>query len=538
MHSMSANGGSAAHTTVLLDGIVMNSSQNGMLDLALIPLGLIGKIEYLPHGGFAAHSTTGLSGVVDLRSSESATGIAYTSGSYGRQELRASLLLGKPLSLRIGTADYTGDFPYSFRGKSYRRQNNEFHQRYARLQSQWDWSDRGEFGVQLWLVENNKGVPGQIWSPNPDSRQWDQWYLLNASRDWRGVGSNHRLRLYYHASYQRYTDPRLAITSQHRLASAGLQYEKTRVLGEWIAGFTRYDLRNESLNSTDANHHRRWRLEIAHQLLLQLWQGASLLPAARLSSRPDAAFVTTGDVAFQFKPKNNQSVFESVTVLAGKNIRYPTFNDLYWSPGGNPDLEPESATTLGIKTGWESEHQIHAALNAIHIRYRDLIKWSPDSDGLWRPRNISAATSTSLTAQADFSLFGDCLKIELGWDEVITRNLEQGSHYGKSLRFAPGHTAKLMAEINDPTGWRLRFQALAISSYLTAYDYPHDKTQPPVVTCNAWLYRELVLGKVAATIALGVQNLLAHRYEFIPGYPEQGRSINLTIDLRRKAHHE
>ncbi len=58
------------------------------------------------------------------------------------------------------------------------------------------------------------------------------------------------------------------------------------------------------------------------------------------------------------------------------------------------------------------------------------------------------------------------------------------------------------------------------------------------MTCNARLHRELVLGKVAATIALGVQNLLAHRYEFIPGYPEQGRSINLTIDLRKKVHHE
>lgn len=538
LHSLSSNGGATAHTTVLLDGITLNSPQNGQLNLSLIPLDLIGEIEYVPHGGFATHTSTGLSGVVNLSPSEPATGVAYTTGSFGRQELRASLLLGELLSLRIGAVDYAGDFPYYFREQKHRRQNNEFHQRYALLDSRLSWLRRGNFNVRLWLVENRKGVPGQIWSPNHDSRQWDKWYLLTATRRWSRASSQHHLRLYRHESYERYIDPRLAIASRHRLAVSGLQYEKTIVHREWLATFARYELRNETLNSTDAMHHGLWRLDYAHQLLLQPWQGISLLPIVHLSVRPDAAFAVTGDIAFQFHPQNNKCVFESVTVLAGKNIRYPTFNDLYWEPGGNPDLESETAVTRGIKTSWQFGPQIHAVINSVHIRYRDLIKWSPEHDGLWRPRNISVATSTSLTAQADFRLFEDRLRIELGWDEVITRNLEHGSHYGKPLRFAPRHTAKLLAEINIPTGCRLMLQVLAISSYLTAYNYPDDNAQPPVVTCNARIYRQFLLRGAAATIALGIKNILDHRYEFIPGYPEQGRSINLTIDLRKKAHYE
>ena len=33
----------------------------------------------------------------------------------------------------------------------------------------------------------------------------------------------------------------------------------------------------------------------------------------------------------------------------GTGFRYPTFNDLYWQPGGNPDLEPEKSWYQTIK---------------------------------------------------------------------------------------------------------------------------------------------------------------------------------------------
>ncbi|MFC1543497.1 TonB-dependent receptor, partial [Candidatus Neomarinimicrobiota bacterium] len=165
VHSLSVNGGAASHTAVLLDGISINSPQNGELDLALIPLDLIGEIEYISHGGFPIQSTTGLSGVVNLSPSKPVTGVAYTGGSFGRQELRSSLSLGEPLSVQIGAVNYAGDFPYSFREQNQRRQNNEFHQRYAFLDSRLNWLGRGNFDVRLWLVDNRKGVPGQVWSP-------------------------------------------------------------------------------------------------------------------------------------------------------------------------------------------------------------------------------------------------------------------------------------------------------------------------------------------------------------------------------------
>ncbi|MFC1543456.1 hypothetical protein ACFL4K_02820, partial [Candidatus Neomarinimicrobiota bacterium] len=306
----------------------------------------------------------------------------------------------------------------------------------------------------------------------------------------------------------------------------------------WLAGSARYELRNEILNSSDAKHHGLWQLDYACQLLLQPRPEMSLLPVVRLSMRPDTAFAIMGDIALQFQPQNNASTLESITILTGKNIKYPTFNDLFWEPGGNPDLEVETAISTGIKSSWQFGSQFHAVINAVHIRYRDLIKWSPDSDGPWRPHNLSGASSFSITAQADLMLFEDRLRIDVGWDEVITRNLERGSQYGKPLRYAPRHSVKLLAEINSTTGWRLSLQTLATSAYITAYDYPDDNTQPPAVTCSARIYRQFQLYKTAAAIILSVRNLLDHRYEFFPGYPEQGRSINLTIDIRKTDHYE
>ncbi len=78
----------------------------------------------------------------------------------------------------------------------------------------------------------------------------------------------------------------------------------------------------------------------------------------------------------------------ALTFNASKNYRIPTFNDLYWQGAGNPDLQPE--TSLQGELGNTFLMGNFTALVNFFVIYSDnLIKWQPQSNGLWQPLNIA-----------------------------------------------------------------------------------------------------------------------------------------------------
>ena len=72
----------------------------------------------------------------------------------------------------------------------------------------------------------------------------------------------------------------------------------------------------------------------------------------------------------------------------GKAFRAPTFNDLYWPQGGNPDLKPETGWQAEI--GGESEISNNFIVRASLFKreIKDMIAWAPDASGSWKPSNV------------------------------------------------------------------------------------------------------------------------------------------------------
>ena len=74
-----------------------------------------------------------------------------------------------------------------------------------------------------------------------------------------------------------------------------------------------------------------------------------------------------------------------------KVYRNPTFNDLYWEPGGNINLKPESgwSNTLGIN--WEKYQEfkkLQLGANIFSNIIDDWIIWLPTSTNIWKPQNV------------------------------------------------------------------------------------------------------------------------------------------------------
>ncbi len=100
----------------------------------------------------------------------------------------------------------------------------------------------------------------------------------------------------------------------------------------------------------------------------------------------------------QYKPKENWITRANIST----NYRVPTFNDLYWNPGGNPDLKPENSLSFDIsqsmifnnKGSFFDRTSIY--LSAFYIRSHNLIKWQPVNNNIWQPINIAETSSKGI----------------------------------------------------------------------------------------------------------------------------------------------
>jgi iron complex outermembrane receptor protein len=90
-----------------------------------------------------------------------------------------------------------------------------------------------------------------------------------------------------------------------------------------------------------------------------------------------------------------------------RNYHHPTLNDMYWQPGGNPDLRPEEGYTGEVTVLWEKaaeERSVSTSLTGYYSRISDWILWLPGFKGYWEPVNLSEVRSYGLEYQLSAEL--------------------------------------------------------------------------------------------------------------------------------------
>ncbi len=87
-----------------------------------------------------------------------------------------------------------------------------------------------------------------------------------------------------------------------------------------------------------------------------------------------------------------------------RNYRYPTMNDLYFQPGGNPDLTPEKGFTYdgGISLNVKRKrYSVAFDASAFDSHITDWILWTPNSKGYWQPSNVKKVHNYGLEMSAE-----------------------------------------------------------------------------------------------------------------------------------------
>ncbi|MFI0428029.1 TonB-dependent receptor plug domain-containing protein [Mariniflexile sp. HMF6888] len=125
-----------------------------------------------------------------------------------------------------------------------------------------------------------------------------------------------------------------------------------------------------------------------------------------------------------------------IQINGSKNYRIPTFNDLYWQPGGNLDLVPESSYQVDFGQQFNFKH-FNFKLNGYYISTEDLIQWKPDINGFWSPVNIAETQSygVELELESQYKVKAHHFNVNAHYSYTVSENIETK----KQLIYVPFH---------------------------------------------------------------------------------------------------
>ncbi len=212
-----------------------------------------------------------------------------------------------------------------------------------------------------------------------------------------------------------------------------------------------------------------------------------------------------------------------------KKYRKPTFNDLFWIPGGNPDLKSESgysAETGSALTFIKKENiKMTADLGAYWSQIDNMIVWRPDG-AYWAAKNYQRVCSGGMDGSLLFDLIRGRYKYHSSLMVMLNRS---------GIKTYTGKREKMLYSPGIITSWKNQFTAgmidLAINHHFTADRfYEENSLLKPYQTIDIQTGIKIPVGKGKLGIHLTVNNLINTTYELIRLYPMPGLYWSVKIN--------
>ncbi len=239
----------------------------------------------------------------------------------------------------------------------------------------------------------------------------------------------------------------------------------------------------------------------------------------------------------------NTGIYYQLTKLitakinSNKSFRQPTLNDLYWNPGGNPNLKPEDS--YEIEGGLELNYKKNNFTFLIEGNYfnrhtKNWIMWLPTTQGYPKPMNIAEVYSRGTETKTEFSFIKNdvLLKLIINTSYVLSTYQkstgENDKSEGRQLIFTPRYSGQAAAMIkyksinllfnNNYTGYRF------ISSDNSSWLYPY-------YIANLKCAYSYSFSSITMEIFGSINNLFNKNYVVVPNMPMPLRNYEVGLSM-------
>ncbi|NQT78153.1 MAG: TonB-dependent receptor, partial [Bacteroidetes bacterium] len=232
--------------------------------------------------------------------------------------------------------------------------------------------------------------------------------------------------------------------------------------------------------------------------------------------------------------------FLSNKISISRNYRLPTMNELYWQPGGNPDIKPENSWNAELSMISEffrgaETHGLKFIATAYSSMVDDWILWLPKNN-FWTADNVQKVWARGIEVETNFQIERKQIHAELGLSYTYSVSSNEskdapGDTYGKQLIYTPLHNASGKIGFSCRHWQMLLFGNYTGESYTTTDNL---SALPGFYLMDISLKKEFVTKLLNIGIAARLNNIFNKDYQLVAYRPMPGRNFNLSISLNFK----
>ena len=230
-----------------------------------------------------------------------------------------------------------------------------------------------------------------------------------------------------------------------------------------------------------------------------------------------------------------------------RNFRFPTLNDLYFLPGGNPDLKKESGWTydagVSFAVGQDGLYSLSGSANWFESFVKDWIIWLPTTKGFFSPDNIKDVHAYGVELKGNM-VVNFAKEWQLGLDGTFswTPSINQGEKrtpadqsVGKQLPYVPEYSAAVTGRLS----WR-RWSFLYKWNYyserftMSSNDISLSGKLPKYFMSNISLEKILEFNWAELSLKGTINNLFNEEYVSVLSRPMPGINFEIFIGIRPK----
>lgn len=555
----SFRGTAANHTKVLWNGFSVNGSQHGQVDFSLLPVFLMDDIE-LSLSGASTHYSSGIGGTVAI-SNRSSFGqgthfrIFQTIGSFGNFGSFADLSFsGTVFQSRTRIFKRSGKNDFSFFNNAVwpetrMKQKNAEVNDHGFLQEIYLVKGKSRLSFLSWNQWNDRYLPAIMTNMerggDPTEKQKD--FLSRNTFSWNYFWNQGSLlvssalfieNMTYFLQTTTQEPPYIPVTrinsDNHSLAfmhqmqikqNLGDQHQLMAHLAlddEWV----------ETNNYSSTAYRKRLSLKLSsshmlhHQILTRFDLQHDWVDGTSVGLMPS--------VSFTLKPLPKEDL--RLNLSASRKYRLPGMNDLYWYPGGNPELKPEAANVVDFNIVHQFERgklNIESGFSAYYSVINDWIQWRPTSYRYWIPENIAKVHARGLEwhQRMNYQLGGFQSSLVLNHAYTVTTDESTtaiiGLSSGRQLIYIPRFHGNALLHI-EKNKYSIHYQLEYTGSRFTNFsnDDAHYSKLPPYSLHHVGAGIQVLHG---LEIQFKVFNLMNKSYQAVMWRPMPGRHFQFSI---------
>ena len=526
--SPSFRGTTASQTAVLWNGININSQTTGQTDFNTINTRGFNTIEVTAGGGSVTNSSGAIGGSINLIN-EITYNTGFTNdlfinyGAYNTYGLNyQTQYASKKTSVMLGISRNASDNNYPYPETDQINVNGQYHNNNVSFASGFKLNSKNTINVfaNLYKGRRNFSVP----TPNAlrtkytdfNTRSLIEWesnigdfnsnlklattteeyeYFANINSDFFTFGNVQNFIAKYKLDY---------LVSHNMLLSAGANYTHNNGRGSDIQSKTR----NLAAATLSLKH------EISKSFLYEI--------GLRQETNQDFGNPLLYSAGVHYKA----SSFYQLKINTSKNFRIPTYNDLYWTGLGNPNLKPETSYQAEMSHLFSYKNAL-LTVTGYYNQVTDLLRYVPGNDGVFRPENTNEVEIYGL--EGIFSYKKKIASHSFSINATYAYTVSENKETDKQLIYVPFHklTAALGYGYKNLSAY---YQYLNNGEVFTTTDNISANILDSYMVANLGI--DYTLGR-QKNYKIGVQilNLWDEAYESVLNRPLPGRNFNFYLNL-------